>query len=279
MSWISFRGVKTNALGGVAVMKMPNHKKAARRMTEFYVAGRDGALHIDNGLADTELDATLVLLGTGAPKRQVVNAWADGTGKLILSDDPTKAYKATVIQEIKWTRTVAASLIEPFETTKAYTAGEFVKYSGTVYEFIANHAAGAWNSAHVEERPWLVQGVFDTAKIYFTCDPYMYEAVDSVVTFTQSDGMTNPGSAEAYPMIQVNGSGDASFSINGEEIQIAAMTSGTPVYIDCENGYVYTASGATEITGGFPVLNMGLNTITIGSGVTSLVITPHWRWV
>ncbi len=279
MSWVSFRGVSTASLGNVAVMKMPGHKKAARRMTEFYVDGRDGALHIDNGMADTEEDVVLVLLDAGAKTRQLVNSWADGTGKLITSDDPTLAYKATVIQEIVWTRTVAASFIEEFVATKAYSAGDFVKRSGAVYEFKVNHAAGAWNAAQVDERPWLVKGVFDTAKIRFTCNPCMYEAVDSQVTFTETGSLTNPGSAEAYPMIQVNGSGDASFSINGAEIQIDDMAANVPVYIDCENGYVYTASGATAITGDFPELAMGSNAITLGSGVTSLVITPHWRWV
>ena len=170
-------------------------------------------------------------------------------------------------------------MIAPFVTTKDYVIGDFVKYDGDVYEFTSNHTAGAWNSSQVAERPWLVKGLFDTAKIRFTCNPYMFEAVDSQITLTETSSFTNPGSATALPMIQVNGSGDASFSVNGNEIQISDMTANVPVYIDCDAGYVYTASGATEITGGFPELEMGTNTITIGSGVTSLVITPHWRWV
>ena len=285
MSWIKFRDVSTASLANVAVMKMPSHKKAARRMTEFYVDGRDGALHIDNGMADIEEEAVLVLLDAGAKTRQVVNAWADGTGKLITSDDPSLAYKATVIQEIIWTRTVAASYIEEFLATKAYSAGDYVKHSGSVYEFKVNHAAGAWNASQVDERPWLVKGVFDTAKIRFTCNPYMYEAVDSQVTFNASGALTNPGSAEAYPLIQVNGSGDVSFSINGLSIEIDDMSSNVPVYIDCENGYVYTASGASTITADdFPVIPLPTTQnptcpVVLGTGITSLVITPHWRWV
>ena len=80
-------------------------------------------------------------------------------------------------------------------------------------------------------------------------------------------------------MIKVNGSGDASFSVNGNEITIDDMTANVPVYIDSETGYVYTASGATAMTGDFPVLDMGENTITITSGITSLEITPRWRWI
>lgn len=238
MGYIVFRGVSTESLTGVAVAKMPSHKKAARRMTEYYVAGRDGALHMDNGLADTTVEATLVLLAQPAEARQIVNAWADGTGKLISSDQPGLAWKGTVIDEIKWGRVLGNKL--PINGIPKDT-------------------------------------FFDTAKIVWTCGPYMYEAVDTVVEMTESGGLINPGSAEALPLIQVNGSGDVAFSVNGEEIKITGMTQ--PVFIDCEAGYVYTANGTAAITGGFPELQMGTNTITIGEGITSLVITPHWRWI
>lgn len=240
MGYIIFRGTSTDSLTGVAVSKMPSHKKAARRMTEYYVAGRDGAVHVDNGLADTQIEATLVLLAQPAEARQIVNAWADGTGKLISSDQPGFAWKGTVIDEIRWNRVLGNKL--PINNVPKDT-------------------------------------FFDTAKITWTCGPYMYEAVDTVVTLSSNGALINPGSAEALPLIQVNGSGDASFSVNGEEIGISGMTAGVPVYIDCDAGYVWTENSATSITGGFPVLQIGTNNITLGSGVTSLVITPHWRWV
>ena len=245
MSYISFRGVSTATLSNVAVSKMPSHKKAARRVTEYYVNGRDGALHVDNGLANFELEAVLVLIQATAAARQIINAWADGTGKLILSDQPNRAYRASVIQEIKWTRQLGNKIPIDNVNTQTY---------------------------------------YDTAKIVFNCDPYVYEATDTVATFTANGTLTNPGSAEALPMIQVNGSGDVSFSIDGKEIQISGMTAGTPVYIDSETGYVYTAAGAATMTGDFPVIPIATPTkptcaVTLGTGVTSLVITPHWRWI
>lgn len=240
MGWINFRGVSTASLTGVAVAKMPSHKKAGRRMTEYYIAGRDGAVHVDNGMADIPIEATLVLLAQPAEARHIVNAWADGTGKLVSSDLPGYAWKGTVIDEIKWSRVLGNKL--PIDNIPKDT-------------------------------------FFDTAKIVWTCSPYMYEATDSVIEVTGSQAIINPGSATALPMIQVNGSGDSSFTVNGAEIRIDAMTAVVPVYIDCENGYVYTESGATSITGDFPELVMGTNTITIGEGTTSLMITPHWRWV
>lgn len=280
MGVLTFRGVPNTSLPGVYVARMPSHKKASMRCSEYYVNGRDGALHVDEGLADFDITATLVMVNAAANARQLVNAWADGTGRLITDDNPTLAYLASVKQEIQWARAKGYT-IQPkgFSATKAYSKGDYVTYSSNVYEFIANHAAGAWNSAQVVQRLFPVNGFYDAATIIFTCKPYMVEAVESVITMTSTSTISNPGSAESFPMIKVNGSGDASFSVNGNEISIDDMTANVPVYIDSETGYVYTASGATAMTGDFPVLNMGVNTITLGTGITSLEITPRWRWI
>jgi len=231
MATLTFRGVSTASLGDVYIQKMPSHKKAAMRYTEYKIKGRDGTLHVNEGFDDFDIMATLVLINATAAKRQTVNAWADGTGKLVLSDDTTKCYRARVLREIVWTR---------------------------------DHGNG---------------GFYDIAKITFTCDPFMYEASETVLEYTANATILNPGSAEALPLIRVDGAGDATFTLNGETITISGMVSGTPVYIDCETGYVYTQAGATEMTGEFPVLTYGSNALVIGENVTKITITPHWRWV
>lgn len=236
MSDLIFRGVAASSLDDVFINKMPDHKKASMRFSEYYVAGRDGALHVDEGLANFDISATLIMINGLPATRQLINAWADGTGKLITSDDLTHAYQATVKQEIQWTRV------------------------------LSNKLDG-------------VQRFHDAAVITWNCQPYMVEAVDSQIEVTASQAIVNPGSATALPMIQVNGSGDVSFSVNGNEISIDDMNANVPVYIDSATGYVYTAQGATAMTGDFPVLQLGSNAITLGTGITSLLITPHWRWI
>ena len=143
-----------------------------------------------------------------------MNAWADGTGKLITSDQPGFAYMATVQEEIVWSRVPS-------------------------------------NKINGEQR------FHDTARITWNCQPFMYQAVDTVIILTESQGLVNPGSAEAFPLVEVSGSGDVSFSVNGNTITITGMTVDVPVTIDSENGYVYTPSGASEITGEFPVFGLG----------------------
>lgn len=113
-SFLIFRGAGTegsadivgaaNVLSNVFVNKMPNHKKAAMRQTEYHVKGRDGDLHVNEGYENFDITVTLILINATASTRLLVNAWADGTGKLITSDDLTKAYKATVSEEVTWER-------------------------------------------------------------------------------------------------------------------------------------------------------------------------------
>ena len=41
------------------------------------------------------------------------------------------------------------SLAPAFNSSTAYTAGQYVTYSGALYQFTADHAAGAWDASHV----------------------------------------------------------------------------------------------------------------------------------
>ena len=243
MGYVIFRGISTDTtatisssicsgkLTGVVASKMPSHKKASMRMTEYYVKGRDGALHVNEGFANFNLTVQVVLIDKAATTRQLVNAWADGTGKLITSDDLTRAYKATVEQEIIWSRVQGNS------------------------------------------------GFYDTATITFNCQPFMYEAVDSVSEFRESGNIVNLGTDESFPTIVVEGSGDVAFDIAGQTVEINDMTSGVPITLDCENGYVWAASGSFTMVGDFPTIPISTSTVTISEGITKLTITPHWRWV
>ena len=284
MGYVSFRGVSTQNLANVYVQMMPSHKKAAKRMTEYRVKGRDGVLHTDEGFDNTEITIRLVMVNAPAQTRQIINAWADGTGKLISSDDLSRCWKATVIDEIQYNRMEAATIAPAaFSTSKAYYVGDYVTYNGAVYKFITNHAAGNWNTSQVQAQPWKIDGLYDTAEITFNCAPHMYESVDTPVVFTQGGSITNPGTDVSFPLIKVEGSGTCDFRIGNTEeyyIIIYDVEANVPVYIDCETGYVYTASGAKEMVGNIPLLEMGENPVVFGSnGLTKLTITPRWRWV
>lgn len=229
--YISFRGVSTASLTGVIVRTMPSHAKGNLRVNEYYVPGRDGSLHVSEGYADVMLTCELMLIGETYDKRLVVNAWADGHGKLYTSDDTAHCWEASVIDGVQWYRDETAN------------------------------------------------GFYDVARITFRCKPFMRETVESTINVSGDTTVTNIGNVVALPMIRVNGVGNCSLTVNGNEITLAGLVSGTPVYIDSAAGYVYTEAGATEMTGQFPELPLGSCTVSISGGTTSLVITPRWGWV
>ena len=285
MGYLIFRNASTQNLPNILVQTMPSHKKAAMRTTDYYVKGRHGALHVEEGLDNVDISCRLVMINAPAEARQIINAWADGTGKLISSDDLSRCWRATVKDEIDFGRDEAATLKpETFKTTKPYYVNDFVTYNGMVYKFIQNHAAGAWNSAQVTAQPWKINGLYDTADITFNCQPFMYESVESVYEFTQGGSLVNPATAASQPLIKVEGNGVCDFRIGTTEryyIIINDVDPSDPVYIDCETGYIYTAGGtAKEMIGEIPILEIGENPVVFGqNGLSKLTITPRWRWV
>lgn len=229
--YVVFRGVSTASMTGIIIAQMPSHHKAGQRYVEYKIPARDGSLHMMEGYEPFDTVCKIRLIKQDSSMHQVINAWADGDGKLVTSDDPSKCWQAMVRDEIVWTRD--------------YVAGKF----------------------------------FDTANITFHCQPFMYEAIESTQTFTATRNILNLGNVESLPLIQVNGSGTCQLAVGGEQIEIAGVVSGTPVFIDCDAAYVYTNSGMTTMTGRFPKIPLGTSQIVVGSGVTSLVVMPRWRWV
>ena len=228
MGYISFRGVRSDSIG-LMIEKMPSHKRAGIRHTEYEVPGRDGALHVVDGYAAFDMQVVVFMHNAEAILRQTVNAWADGTGDLFTSDDPDKCYRASVLNEVVYTRR---------------------QYGGKYY---------------------------DTAKITFRCQPFMYETTPKIYTFTQNGIIVNLGNIPSMPLITVTGSGDCSFSIGGYSVQLTGVN--TPVTLDCEAGYASTENGAVTMQGSFPEIGLNDSAVEINGNITKLEIKGNWRWL
>ena len=113
-------------------------------------------------------------------------------------------------------------------------------------------------------------------ELVFTCKPQRFlTSGETVVTKTSSGTITNPTQFDAKPLLVVTGTGN--LTVNGVQIAISA----SPTTIDCEAMEAY--NGTTSRNGSivltpnkFPVLSPGSNTITLGSGITQVQITPRW---
>ena len=107
---------------------------------------------------------------------------------------------------------------------------------------------------------------------------------DESIDWTSSGTLENPTPFEALPNLLVYGSGQ--LTIEGNTITVGSSQSRI-VTIDSEvmecyeivgSGLVPLNSAVSFSTGEFPVLQPGLNHITLGSGITQVKIVPHW-WV
>jgi len=96
-------------------------------------------------------------------------------------------------------------------------------------------------------------------------------------TFSKTGTITNPTAFAAKPLIRVYGGG--TLTISGVHINITAGNE--YIDIDCDLMDAYEGSnnrnGNITLTDGlFPTLMPGSNRITLGSGITKVVITPRW---
>lgn len=90
-----------------------------------------------------------------------------------------------------------------FSATTAYTAGCFVYYEGKLYQFNADHAAGAWDPTDVVEANVTDQVVSNASAIAgLTASDVAYDNTDSGLTATDVQGAVDE-LAESYPATQV----------------------------------------------------------------------------
>lgn len=90
-----------------------------------------------------------------------------------------------------------------FNTTTAYTAGDFVYHDGKLYQFNADHAAGAWNPTDVVEANVTDQVASNKAAIDgLTASDVAYDNTTSGLTATTTQGAVDE-LADSYPATQV----------------------------------------------------------------------------
>lgn len=118
-------------------------------------------------------------------------------------------------------------------------------------------------------------GQFD---ITFTAKPQRFlVSGETATTLNASGTMNNPTMFNALPLLRVYGAGN--LTINDSVITI---TNSDPyIDIDCESGYACYGSTPKNLnisvsTLDLPALVPGSNTITLGSGITRVDITPRW---
>lgn len=246
-AWFSFKGRKnTDADLDVQMISMPTRPHPARKGDLIDVPGRDGKLFVDEGAYD-RIVVSLRCVARDNANIDVVNAWLTGEGDLIFGDEPDRAYHARITKEF----------------------------------------------SRSNKQPRLRGQEFS---ISFDCEPYRYKADPSadVLAFTNSASSTpytfeSPGTVDALPLIKVEGSGEGTLMVNDVTLIFDSITA--PVYVDSDAKIAFTGEGTAEspyvlatmnvqsVTGEWPRLKPGYNTLTLMDGIAAVSITPRWRWL
>lgn len=118
------------------------------------------------------------------------------------------------------------------------------------------------------------------AEIVFECEPYRYAypaAADIVLT--EPGNVTNPGTAHAASLYVVEGGGDITLTVGGQTVALTGITAGITLDSDMGVAYTGTTNMSAHMSGDFPALLPGVNAISWVGGVTSITITPRWRYL
>lgn len=131
------------------------------------------------------------------------------------------------------------------------------------------------------------QGPFDVenrftqlgkADVTFRCRPELFlNSGATAVTVASGGKITNPTVYNSKPLIHVEGSGNGTLVVAGVTIQLTDMVD--YLNIDCDKMDTYrlpTENRNSLMTGNYPVLKTGDNTITYSGGITKVDITPRW---
>ena len=118
---------------------------------------------------------------------------------------------------------------------------------------------------------------YGEATIKFTCRPERFlKDGEQVIDVVNGSKVNNPTKFNAKPLIHIEGSGTVTINIGGKLMQ---ATVSDYINIDCEsmNAYRQTAENKNgSISGEFPVIPAGVNSIAITGTVTKCSIIPRW---
>ena len=115
-----------------------------------------------------------------------------------------------------------------------------------------------------------------TATIMFECKPQRFlKTGDNTITIQNSLTIMNPTGFEAYPLFKVTGTSGV-LTVNGNSITFSSIDDF--VMLDCElqDAYKENINKNSTISGTFPVLKTGSNTISWTGDISSVTMKPRW---
>jgi predicted phage tail component-like protein len=113
MIWFKFKRISSESMG-VVLAELPPITKAPKRYAKYDVIGRDGAEYIDQGYTSYQKQLSIGIKDVS--RINEIMDWLNGSGTLIISNEPDKYYLAKVLDQVDYSNLVRfRQAIVPFE--------------------------------------------------------------------------------------------------------------------------------------------------------------------
>ena len=99
-AWFKFKGIDSRQMG-MRVTAMPKTTRPEKRVETLTVAGRNGSLHLDEGVYES-YDKTMECAVIKRAKIDELAAWLIGSGEMIFSTEPDKVYEVMMSNKIEF---------------------------------------------------------------------------------------------------------------------------------------------------------------------------------
>lgn len=160
-------------------------------------------------------------------------------------------------------------------------------FTGTGEVVFSNESYKYYKASIISQIDYVRLCRFRTATVIFRTQPFKYE-YEEEKTIVSAENMSdkvlvvNEGNYFAKPIIEIKGTGTVELIVNDEKMFSYTFPDGEmEVVIDSEKQDAYFGSVLKNrnMSGEFPTLEVGINTITWTGNVTSLSISSKSRWI
>lgn len=116
--------------------------------------------------------------------------------------------------------------------------------------------------------------------LIFKAQPFGYSTNNYVNTFSSTPcSIFNGCTKDSRPVIKIYGSGTIDLIINSNTVHLTNVVDYVTVDSDLMDCYKDTVLMNNNMTGDFPIFNVGTNTISWTGTVSKIEITPNWRFL
>lgn len=114
--------------------------------------------------------------------------------------------------------------------------------------------------------------------VTFVCDPYKYYLENNDIEITNSTEVNSPMLVvDSEPIISISGSGNINLIINDKRIVLENVEENLIINSSILECYKEKENLNYKMSGEFPILKNGENTINIEGNIESIKIKPNWR--